>query len=471
MRRYLLLTTFSFMIPLCLFSQGKGGHSLKFKINGIKDTIVQIGNHYGDKQYLKDSARVDANGRFTFEGKEKLDKGIYLLIMPDKKYFEFIMDDEQHFSLETDSEDFVKNMKVKGSVENTLFYEYLNYITPRGKQVEELRNKLAELSEDEKASSEIKEQMSEIDKEVVNYKKDFVKKQPETFVAKMFLAMTEIEIPEAPLLENGAKDSLFSFRYYKQHFWDHIDFTDDRILRSPIYHNKLKRYIEQLTLQIPDSINVAADHVLSMAKLSPELFKYSLWFITNTYERSNVMGMDAVFVYLVEQYYMTNQAFWVDSTTLAKINSRALQLKPLLLGKKTPELFMPDAISGKATSLHNTKAQYTILYFWDPDCGHCKKVTPKVYETYLKFKDKGVAAYAVCTDVDIEKLKTAIKEKELNWLNVYDPYNQTNFRKIYDIYSTPVIYLLDEKKEIIAKRLGHEQLEEILQKKLEENIK
>jgi hypothetical protein len=45
---------------------------------------------------------------------------------------------------------------------------------------------------------------------------------------------------------------------------------------------------------------------------------------------------------------------------------------------------------------------------------------------------------------------------------LYDPNNETNFRKLYDIYSTPVIYLLDENKKILAKRLNIEQIKEFI---------
>ena len=466
MKLRLLFSVLITVLMSTVIAAPKGeGYNIKIKVNGIKDTVVQLGNYYGDKQYLKDSARVDAQGRFTFAGKEKLDGGIYLVIMPDKRYFEIIMDSTQNFSVETDIKDYISNMKIKGSLENTLFYDYLNYITPRGKRADSLKTKIKEFENDEKASAEIKEQLAAIDKEVIDYKKRLMEKNPKTFVAKMFKAMSEIDIPEAPLLENGVKDSLFTFRYYKDHYWDNIDFSDDRILRSPVYHNKLKRYIESLTVQIPDSINQTADVILAKAKASPELFKYTLWFITNTYERSNIMGMDAVFVYLVEKYYMTNQAFWIDQQQLEKISARAMILKPILLGSIAPNLVMRDT-SNKIAALHNVKAKYTILYFWDPDCGHCKKLTPQVHEVYQKHKSNGVETFAVSIESDLEKVKSFVKEKDLKWINVYNYNHQTDLKKNYDIYSTPVIFLLDEKKEIIAKKISVEQLDEIIEKKL-----
>lgn len=450
---------------------GTNGYDIKVKVNGISQGMFQLANYYGDKQYLKDSARVDSKGLVIFKGENPLERGIYLVVSPDKKYFEIIVDEVQSFSLETDTTDFVKSMLVKGSEENRIFYEYLNFLTPKGKQVAKLNEQIkaleGEAKKDEEKIKELKEQITAIDKEVIAYKKEIPRKYPESFVAMFLKAMEEPEIPEAPILDNGRQDSTFKFRYYKAHYWDNINFSDDRILRTPIYHNKLKKFVENLALQMPDSINSTADIVLKKAKAGhPELFKYSLWWVTNTYERSKIMCMDAVFVHMVENYYKKGDAYWIDSLQLEKIVKRSDQLALSLCGKVVKNVVMKDAAM-KDASLYNVKAKYTVMFIWDPDCGHCKKETPKLLETYHKLKPKGLEIYAICTDVDFEKWQAFIKEKNLDWINVWDPYNTTNFRHIFDVYSTPVVYILNDKKEIIAKRIGVEQIEEILEKQFE----
>ncbi|MBP6426310.1 MAG: DUF5106 domain-containing protein, partial [Bacteroidia bacterium] len=64
---------------------------------------------------------------------------------------------------------------------------------------------------------------------------------------------------------------------------------------------------------------------------------------------------------------------------------------------------------------------------------------------------------------DIELWKKFIRDNKLKWINVSDLYNNTNFRNYYDIYSTPVIYLLDEKKNIIAKRLDTDKVRDFIE--------
>src|SRR5205085_7718474 len=120
---------------------------------------------------------------------------------------------------------------------------------------------------------------------------------------------------------------------------------------------------------------------------------------------------------------------------------------------------MPDT-GFKMHSLYEIKAKYTILVFWDPTCSHCKHEVPALCHYYNSVKTKciSIEVFAVGIESDIDLWKNFIKENKLDWINVSDLYNQTNFRSFYDIYSTPVIYLLDEKKHIIAKRLDTEKI-------------
>ena len=105
--------------------------------------------------------------------------------------------------------------------------------------------------------------------------------------------------------------------------------------------------------------------------------------------------------------------------------------------------------------------------FWAPDCGHCKKSMPDVIDFYKEFKPKGVEIFGVCTKFydKAEDCWNFVKEKEIDlFLNTMDPYHKSKFKIKYDISSTPQIFILDKDKKIIAKRIGSEQLSEVLQK-------
>lgn len=462
-----ILITVFILITGFANSFGQNGYNVKIKINGLKDSLIYLANYYGEKQYLKDSSKADATGNVIFKGEEKLPGGIYMIVLPGKKYFEVIIDKEQNFSVETDTVDYVKNMKIKGSDENLLFYNYLQFINAKSKEIEPLRAEYESVKQDKKKADDVRQRMSVIDSAVINYKNELETKNPEFILTKLFNVTEEVKMPEIPKNPDGTIDSLFQFYFYKQHFFDNIDLTDDRLLYTPVFHPKLDQYFKKLTLQMPDSVNKAADFVISKLKPGSEMFKYVVWWITNTYETSNIMGMDAVFVHMAEHYYTKEKAFWADEAQLYKIQDRAKVLKPILIGKKVKNLVLTDSLN-IPRALYDMKAKYTVLYFWDPDCGHCQKVTPKINDLYNEMKSKGVDVYAVCVEVEMDKWKKFIREKDLKFTNVADPQLHNNFRHEFDLTTTPQIFLLDENKVIIAKRIEVETLHEILTKKFQE---
>ena len=459
-RALILLSLFA-SVTLQGFS-GKGGYSIKVKMTGTKDTVCYLANYYGDKQYLKDTAFINKKGLFIFQGDENLQGGIYLIVTQDKNYFEFIVNKEQVLSFETNAGNLVENMKIEGSPENTAFYDYLRLLAKKQKEIKVIQDsfKFAKTHAD---TVHLQNRITPISKEIFNYKTDFLKKHPDYFITKVFIASKDVEVPEAPLLPDGKKDDKFQYFYYKDHYWDNVDLNDERLLFTPVFHNKLKQFFDDIVIQIPDTIIKEADKLIDKVKNNKELFKYVVWYITNTYERSNYMGFDAVFVYMAENYYMNNKAYWITPSVLENITKRAKRLKNILLGAKAPSLANPDS-NERWVFMDTMTCKYTILLFWDSDCGHCKIEIPKLKKYYDENKLKyNFEVYSVCTDAELVRWKKYIRENKLDWINVSGTKSNIDYHDVYDIYSTPVIYLLDRNKKILAKRLDTESLKKYLE--------
>ncbi len=462
--------TIKFLILIFLFSFFKStilnaadSYEIKIKINGYKDTLCYLAYHYGDKQYMRDTVEI-IKGVATFKGEKALESGIYMFVLDAKKgeYFEFIVN-EPKIELETTYKSFIDKMIVHKSKENEIFYNYIKFISLNGRERDRLRSDLKKLKKDNKKAKEIKERLKIIDKKVNNEIERIIKEEKGSFYAKVLLAMKEVKIPPPPTNPDGSKDSLFQYRYFKSHFYDYFDMQDDRLLRTPIFQQKLDKYVKNLTAQHPDSLTKTADYLLGISDGSKDIFRYILIHLLNKYAESKIMGMDKIYVHLVENYYNIGKADWVDSVQLYKIKDRAQRLSYTLIGKEAPPIILQDS-SGKWHDLLNVNTPYTILYLWDADCGHCKKATPKLKKFYDENKHLGIEVYAVNTEVEEDKWKKYIKENELTWINVADTKVQSNFRYWYDIQSTPKVYVLDHKKEIIAKGIGVEQIEDFITK-------
>lgn len=438
------------------------GYNIKVKVKGFADTTCYLAYYYGSKILVSDTFKVDSKGVTVFKGEEKLPGGIYLAVYPGSKYFEFLVNtDNQSFGLETDTIDFVGSMKVTGSPDNTLFNEYQRFLTNKQKVLNNLKTQ-KNATENEDSIALLDKSMQLVEKEIKSYRENITQTQPKSFLAAIINAMWEPEVPAEPKDEKGNPiDPQFAYKYFKAHFWDKFDFTDERLVRTPLFNNKINFYLDNLTVKHPDSISISADFIIDKVKGNKSAFRYALSQITYNYETSKIMGMDAVFVHLAKRYYLKGDAFWMDSTNMAKMNDRVKKLQHNLLGLVAPEMKMPD-LNNNGFSLHATKSDYTLLVFWDYNCGHCKKEMPDLIKLHEKLKDKGLTTIGVCTRVEIDEIKKFVEEYHLPWVNVYDPYNRTNFRELYDIYSTPTLYLLDKDKKIIAKRISPTQIEELI---------
>ena len=458
-----------------LLQKKTSGHKITGTITGLQDSTVMLAYYFGGKQYATDTAVV-INGKFIFEGDKKLKGGMYLVVLSESRYFDIIVS-EQHFSFTTKSDDLVGAMTFKNSKENPAFYEYLNFITDMQKEVTPLRKQL-ETAEGENKKA-LQEKASEVDKKVKEFRSNFIKNNSDKFFTKIINATTEPVIPESPLDSLGNPDKTFPFRFYKKHFWDNIDFSDERMLRTPIFYNKMDQYLDKLTAKNPDSINVSADILVEHSRANSKIFQYVVTYIASTYERSKIMGMDAVFVHMVENYYITNQCDWVDSTRLEKMIDKAKKISPNLIGKKAAEFldlygrpFMKDT-SGVLHTLQEVNADYTVLVFFGPTCGHCKKEIPKIKHDIDSLTGAGydIKTFSVATEFDKKEWKKFINAQKIgDWINVADinhdeegnPYVSSDWHGDYNISSTPVIYLLDKDKNIIAKRITHTQIVEII---------
>jgi len=457
-------------------------HQFEFTISDSEDSLVFLANYYGKKQYYYDTAFAVEKGKFKFET-DSIPGGIYLIVMPDKsQYFEIVVSgNEPRVTLSTTRANMVADMKVSESEENKLFYEFQQEMNTKGEQAAPIQKRIEILKADtlNPKPDEIKAEQTKletINKEVNEYKKQFIEAHEGTFTSKIFLTSQEPNVPDTPELPEGANVDLWKFQEYKRQYLENVDFTDERLLRSPVFAKKLEYYMTKLVVQMPDSINKAVDALVERARPSKEMFKYVVHWNTNFYERSKIMGMDGVFVHMSDNYYTKEQAHWVDSAGLAKINERASTLRPLLLGKVASNIILPDT-TGKWHDLLKLPAEYTVLYFWSPTCGHCKKSTPKLEKFYQDYKSKGIEVFGVCTELDVAGMKTFVKTNKLTFINVSDTpeinknaydyldkttINSLNFRTIYDIYSTPQVYVLDKDKKIIAKKLGVEQLADFI---------
>ena len=453
-------------------------YNFKGKVEGIKDTTCILAYYFGDKQFAKDTAYIGSDGRFTFEGKDQLLHGMYMVVFPEGNYLEMVVA-ENEFSFSTDINNFITSMKFTNSKENEKFYGYMQILGKEQKAINELKTILETASNSEKEN--IQSKIETTTNKLLNFQEKFAEENPDILFSSILNSSKDVEIPDAPILQNGRVDSTFQFKYYKAHFFDNFDFSDERLLRTPIFHKST--YLEKLTYKQADSIIVSCDYLIEKSRANSEVFQYTVSYLASTYERSKVMGLEKVFVHLVNKYFKT-EVDWLDDTQIFNITNRAETIEPLIIGKIAPNLKLRDT-NDVVQVLHNMDNDFTLLIFYDPDCGHCKKEIPVIKQKQDEWaKDSiDVGVYCVSVELDREKWLEFIKTYDTgSWINVSElktinegVYNKALDREVtslpelkekYDISGTPKVYLLDKEKRILVNaikgNIGVDQLSDLL---------
>jgi thiol-disulfide isomerase/thioredoxin len=452
------------------------GYNIPITLTPLKNTWIYLGCHYGKYKNLADSAWLNEKSQGAFKGNTTLPGGIYFIVSPQKVLlFEVLMDNEQKFSIQSDTSkpDLVT---ITGSPENAVFQQYTQYLAQKAPDLSRLQRQLSSAT-NAKDSTLLKAELDKKNKELQAYKEGLIKKYPNSLLTIFFNTLKRPEIPAMPKLANGKVDSTYPYFYVKNHWWDDVSFDDDRLVRTPFFEPKLEEYFKYYVDQQADSVIKEVNFMLLVARNSKEMFKYLMGKFTDKYINPEFMGQEKVFLFLFDKYYSKGDTSWLSLKQKQYIFDRAYSLMANQIGEAAPELQMLDT-TGKPVSLYSITAPFTFVSFWDPHCGHCKEMVPRVDSMYkAKWKNLGVKLVGVNVDAAaVNDWKKFINENKLNnWVHIYQTKAMKdeeakkglpNFRQLYDVFKTPTFYLLDDKKRIIGKMLSIEQFDDILKAKL-----
>jgi peroxiredoxin len=443
------------------YAVAQQGYTIEFNINGLKDTTVYLGHFYGESTYVKDTARVNSKGEFTFDGNKQLPAGIYFLVMNKTRVFDFVVNKDQKFKITTDASAYVPKAKVEGDIDNELFFQNLHYNMGRNEEASPFVKVMQDSLASEERKKAARNELQKINEKVMAFQRSIIEKHPDAVVSKIFKANMPLQVPDAP---QGAEDSDYALKFYREHYWDNLDLADETMLRlsEPLYRKKVEDYLDRLFMQHPDTLTEAINRLAQIAKENEETYKYFVWTVTMKYQQPEIMGLDEVFVNIYDTYFASGEMdFWANSSLKKNLKEQADKYRLSLIGKKAPNMTMLDE-NEQPKSLHDINSKYTIIYFFDPDCGFCKKETP-VLKKYYDKTPLDVEVFAVSADTSMSKMRNYIKDMGMNWITVNGPRTYTRpYQEMYDAASTPTIFILDEDKKIIAKKLPAGRIEEFI---------
>jgi thiol-disulfide isomerase/thioredoxin len=459
--RKLIFSILLSLVPVFLSGQLKNGYEINVTIMDLQDSTVFLAYHLGDKQYIKDTAKLDRSGNGIFRGQQTLPQGIYMIVLPGRKYFEILISDNQRFSLSCTFSDYFNTLKFTGSKENSAFVEYQkNWVTMQ--QTAIAISKRIQNNKQNNDSLKILGSVQKLQEEnMKTYLKSVVKANEGNFLGTLVKGLLPIDIPKFTIpIGYKNPDSIrwvMNYNYNKDHFFDNIDLNDERLIRTPLLYSRLDSFFTNVLIQSPDTINKEIDKLINKCSSNYKMFQFVSVYLFNHFRESEIMGHDAVMVKIADDIYLSGKADWVTREFKDDLRKQIDLIRPNLIGKKAENMVM-DSYKGIFVSLYDVEKDFTVLYFWEPNCGHCQEATPKLKAYYDKPKDYSLEVFAVCTTADKEKWTKYIEDNKLTWINGWDPKRISHFDFYYNVQSTPTIYVLDKNKKIIAKKLAVEEI-------------
>lgn len=451
-----------FVLLTTLSASAKNAYRITLKVRNSTDSVMYMGYYYAEKTYILDTARRDKKGQFVFQSDRSLYPGLYFFSASTTRWVDFVVYREKpFFSFTTDDADWVGNMEVKGSRENEIFF---NYKRGSDRIYDEYEHRIMQ------SDSAMRRQLeAEMQRRQHDFKNQCIRENPDCMIALMMQATKDI-YPSVPVV-SASGDTLTQrerYTFFMEHYFDSMPLHDDMLVRTPkgVFYQRVMDYFDvYLKGASPEVIIAYADSLIERARPSKENFKWLVHTIKEKYLRSNITAYEAVTVHMIHRYYSSGEAFWCAASTIDEMTTLADKWDRLLIGRTAPELILFDTLR-VPHSLHHLPHRYKLLVFWSPTCGHCKVAMPALYEAYRRLSERyDIGTFAILSEPDDPTRKLwhqFIADHNLHWLNLDGGEANIDWHEVYDVVSTPQVYLIDEENRIIAKKFNAETFEKLV---------
>ena len=330
-----------FVIPSMVFCQLKNGYEIEITLDGLPDSTVFLAYHLGDKQYIKDTLKLDRSGHGVFNGKEALPQGLYMVVFPGRKYFEVLISADQNFSARCVYSDYSNTLKFTGSDENSAFIIYQKNWMLMQQKAGDIAKRVQNNRQNSDSVKILVAEQKAMEAKMISYLKTVIRENNSNLLSVLVKAMLPPDIPEftVPAVVSNP-DSLrwiLNYNYNKDHYFDNIDLTDERLLRTPILYARLNTFFTNVVIQAPDSINKEIDKIIKKCEGNYKVYQFVAVFLFNHFRESEIMGHDAVLVKLADDIYLSGKADWVSKEFKDDLRKQVELIRPTSYWQKGSE--------------------------------------------------------------------------------------------------------------------------------------
>ena len=451
-RRLCVLIVVCFVFVICAFeslSAQNRNYNVKLWIYEFEDSVVYVRGAYGERtDILLDSLTLQSDGGFILKG--NFHPGIVVVSSVKEDMFSFVLDKETDFEVSIFPDGFYE---VKGSIENDRYLEYQKM--NREYRLVLYQAELA-LKEDPQKKDSLNSVVQKAKNTFDTYRNSFHELYPDNMMSVLVRAVSQPEVPKHYLNSDGSvkKETALEYAYYfRTHYWDDFDFSDERILGTPYFYKKFQTYIDKITMQNADSVFVSFKSFIDLAnsRKGESYSRYIMELYLTKLPRLPFSFNEILYTRIVDEMINDDYTPWLSLSEREAHQSYIEQIRPFLPGKAFPNI-SAQTLDGRELSLYNLKHRYTIVFFWSAGCESCKKNAEELREFYNSSKDKyDFEVFSIEMGGDRDKTQKQTSEEGLEWFVLQANPAQIESRYGLNVEHTPEIYILDSNKRVLNK--------------------
>lgn len=411
---------------------------------------VYLKKYHGKEEILIDSISGSKKGEFQINTSIPA-KGLYFIVGPKNSLAELIYSPEEKMKVAVDKDKLKEGkIQVDNSPENVAYQKflkaYMEYDYSFNPIVAEKYNEFdpqfiskTQMRSDKMVGiqSSANQQFDAIATEYSN-----------TYTGAVLANMVQL-----PLLSDSEFDNYQAFLF--KHYWDEVDFSKTEMLNHFMLNEMLKNYYRNFVPKHPDSMKVAIVLVLDKTKDNPNIQQHVRSFLLTNFLRSNA---DDLTLYIMNKGDGETCDLNLSEDLLRKFEA----MKSLAVGSMIPEANLPNPEMNKVSLKEVYEAnKLTLVVFWTSHCSRCQAELPELRTLYETYNENGFQVYAINLDENKFPWRDAIKQMNLNWVNVTDevPLKDSQVLVEFNVVKTPQTFLVNRKGEILAKNIHSIDLE------------
>ena len=262
------------------------------------------------------------------------------------------------------------------------------------------------------------------------------------------------------------------------HYWDQFDFTDTTDIRSTLFFEQaLSDYLYILQQASPVRQAEGLKALLWKAETgyqpngtnaSPQpslqkAFLNRLDELLEAYLAFSYSPMQDNEMYIAVLEYITQSDSWSEEE---KIRPSILLELCLKNRKGTPATDFDYVVAdGTKSHLYALSSPYVILFFYDPECTHCRQEIEQMQHS--KALNKALEKHqlqllTIYPYADTTAWRTTLANLPTAWINSYNPESTILSDELYELKITPALYLLDSQKKVLVREGSLSEIEQAL---------